>query len=260
MKNLIIGSIKRTLKYLFLIQSLLVIILLIILRTFEIEYLLFFLLSCIGHILVGYGLIKLSDDFRLTETEEPLTKINIPNLLTLFRLSSLPTISFLLILSRTFSITIFLMIYMAIAFLTDLFDGMISRKTHQITYIGRKLDSASDYMILFAIAIGFAVYKLTPFWMFLLIIFRGLFMVVGVIWLSRICKLEAESSLLGKVSVFAIMTMFGLEILHTLKVPFLILKIFIQSIEYATAVIIIISLGDKFHYFKQKYSEYKKSI
>jgi CDP-diacylglycerol--glycerol-3-phosphate 3-phosphatidyltransferase len=80
--------------------------------------------------------------------------VGIPNLLTLFRLTSLPIIALVFLLTREHpSLSLPLVIFVSAAFLTDLLDGFLARTFQQGTQLGKTLDSTTDYVILASLSI-----------------------------------------------------------------------------------------------------------
>lgn len=212
--------------------------------------LLFYVITIIYHAVFIYLLVRRRDQFRVEPEGRQLSRVNIANILTMTRLSSLPTICFMIVLSRQYPILTVLLIFISVVFLTDLFDGALSRMTHQITHIGRLMDSFSDYLGLMVISIAFIIYELIPVWFFVLIFVRGLLMMAGMAVLTRLRGyLKPQTSFLGKASFFAIMVLYAYEILallisregwaHTVAIV----------LEYVVGAILIISLVDKVLYF-----------
>jgi CDP-diacylglycerol--glycerol-3-phosphate 3-phosphatidyltransferase len=62
-----------------------------------------------------------------------------------------------------------------VASVTDAIDGYYARKYNQVTRHGQFLDPLADKILISSAFISFAILKLVPFWMVLLIIFRDLF-------------------------------------------------------------------------------------
>jgi cardiolipin synthase len=117
-------------------------------------------------------------------TKAPMTKMNLSNKLTLFRLSSLPTIAFLFVWSQNGYPQLFvpLLALTIPAFLTDLLDGYFARKNNQVTEVGKLLDSGSDYLVIFSLTIIFWTFDKFPTWLFITILLRMALQVLGVIF------------------------------------------------------------------------------
>ena len=83
-------------------------------------------------------------------------KMNIPNILSLFRIAAAP---FLLIVSYYGQETLFYLLF-ALMLVSDVLDGYIARKLHQCSKLGTKLDSIGDFVTY--ISIPFATWWLWP--------------------------------------------------------------------------------------------------
>lgn len=81
--------------------------------------------------------------------------INIPNLLSVFRIVIFPVLIILIIVDDK---NVFKWL-IGLSFFTDLIDGYIARKLKMETKQGSKLDSIGDMFTLFAAAIGFIVFE-----------------------------------------------------------------------------------------------------
>ncbi|MEW5815007.1 MAG: CDP-alcohol phosphatidyltransferase family protein [Spirochaetota bacterium] len=194
----------------------------------------------------------MKDYFRLEPSGEKLSSINFTNLITLYRLSSLPTISYLIILSIKHAVKPVLLIFTSVCFITDLFDGFIARKTNQVTRIGKYMDSASDYSLLFVISIALIIFKLIPLWFFILITFRLLYQgLAEIVLFYRRGYLKHDTSFLGKASIFATMVLYAFEILREIDIPFLGNKNFVNILEYLAGIIVAASIVDKFLLFRR---------
>lgn len=121
---------------------------------------------------------------------------NVPNILTLFRLALVPV--FLVVFffwGDGFHIAA--LVVFVIACLTDVLDGIIARKTNQITKYGIVLDPLADKLLKGATLIAFAIINVIPLWLAITIITID----VGLI-ITGICLYKQEitipSNFLGK--------------------------------------------------------------
>lgn len=87
--------------------------------------------------------------------------LNVPNLLTCVRIALLPAIVWRFLASDRMGA---LLIYLA-AMLTDVADGFIARRTHQITALGKLLDPIADKLCLVTLLVLFASEGQIPSWM-----------------------------------------------------------------------------------------------
>ena len=219
----------------------------------------FYLITILFHITLAIFLVRMKKYFMLLETGRQLQRINLANLLTMTRLSLLPAICFLLFISKDYPVVPVLLVITVIAFLTDLLDGALSRRTHQITEIGKYLDSISDYCVLIVISIAFFLFKLLPEWFFLLIMFRLFFQAIAMAVLLIRYGIKGEATLLGKAAVFTTMTLYALEIFTILNIPIPAMPLIIHIAEYIVGVVLFISLFDKLHFLVKKIDESKSS-
>ncbi|MEN6618731.1 MAG: CDP-alcohol phosphatidyltransferase family protein [Rikenellaceae bacterium] len=85
--------------------------------------------------------------------------INIPNLLTFYRLLVFPLILYFVIARKEALFAIFLVINL----LTDVADGYIARRFKMETEFGARLDSMADNLTYMLAFIGIYVFKLEDF-------------------------------------------------------------------------------------------------
>lgn len=203
------------------------------------------------HLLMGGVLAALSDLFVKVDTGELLSRVNFANLLSLIRVSSAPTILWLVLVARSTPVAPVLVPLAALVFLTDLLDGQISRRTHQITKIGRFLDSSSDYIVLFVVSVALVSYDLISLWLFFVLMLRFGLQIVGqvVLFVAQRMRIQFRTSFLGKASVFAVMTLFALSLLALVEgIPGWFATV--QRVaEYVTAAIAVVSLVEKGYLF-----------
>lgn len=206
----------------------------------------FSLVSGAVHLVLAGFLLLMRDDFALVPSGEPLSRVNVTNLLSMFRVSSAPSILFFLILSREHRTLGILLIFTGTAFLTDLFDGFLSRILHQVTRVGSYLDSMSDYGILLVICFAIDRFGLISNWFFAVTLVRFLGQGAGMAaLLAYHGSVESRSTFLGKASVFATMVTFGLSLLQLLPELQSGMERAITVIEFPVAALLLLSLGEK---------------
>ena len=182
--------------------------------------------------------------------------LKLPNLLTLFRLSSIPTLTLLVAHGPRTGTAPVLVAVIALVFLTDLADGALARSRGQVTRIGGYLDSGSDYLVLLSLAVLLGVKGIMPPWLAWLLVARLVLhaAAMGLVVLRHGAGVVGPTTW-GKVSVAAAMAVIGLELLaHLLGAagdgtpP---LARVLQVAEVAAALLIGISLVDKLRYFRR---------
>lgn len=97
-------------------------------------------------------------------------KLSLPNMLTAFRFFSAPILLWMAWNGQGLAF----MILLAVAFLTDVLDGLIARMTHQVSEFGARLDSWADIVNYLTISIG-------CWWLWPEIVKRELFYVLLII-------------------------------------------------------------------------------
>ncbi len=102
------------------------------------------------------------------------------NCISFFRiLLAIPTIIFLL--RDEFLLTGSLMV---IAYITDLLDGYVARKTGSISEFGKMIDPVADKIYVAALILAMVSKGLVPLWFVLIVIGKDIFIMLGVL-LSR---------------------------------------------------------------------------
>lgn len=206
---------------------------------------LFAVVCVLFHAFLYFMLGAFKADFALAETGEPLTRVNLANRITLFRVSSLPTLLFLVIASRDFHIRAPLLVFMALVFISDFLDGWVSRARGQVTRVGKLMDSASDYLVLVVLTVVFFDFGFIRVWFFGLVIGRlalqAIFM--ATIFVAR-GSIKPRTTILGKAAVASVMVLYSGLLLELLALPFGFKRI-VDGVEIAVAVVIVASIVDK---------------
>ena len=181
--------------------------------------------------------------FYLVKTGKPLSSVNLASKITLFRITMIPSVLFLIIALRTYPVGPVLALFIGLTCLSDLFDGYISRRRGEETFIGKILDSSSDYLLLGVVAIAYYFYRLLPAWLFWLILSRLLLHSLGmmVLFLLR-RKLVPQTTIFGKIAVAATMVLF---VYKPAAVIFPLMKSGTAFVEICSGVLIALSLVDK---------------
>jgi len=223
-----------------------------------------FLLVCLPyHGLILFGMLKLAHLFALAKNGKPLERVNIANHLSLFRLSSVPTLAFLITAMQRSPVFVVTVVFIAAVFITDLLDGKLARRLNQVTFIGQYLDSASDYVILFATSVVFIVYGLITVTFLVLLILRLLVVAGGNTLIYAVSgDAEPRTSYLGKASVFAVMGFFAFRLLQfileaaALQSPGLTFFYgVVDRMGYMTEGVLVVSLFEKTGLFLKTWSQ-----
>jgi len=213
--------------------------------------------SVLLHVLLFFFLMHFKNDFFNQSTGQPLTRINMANRITLLRISSLPTIAFLLRHKDLGEIRFILPILLLLVFLTDSFDGQIARRRRQITKMGSMLDSISDYSLLFVISVVYFRNEILPYWFFILIFFRLFLQAAGMLIFILLKKpIEIKSTWGGKITIATTMALYVVELVK-LFLPQEFDPIF-KIIEYVSGAIILIFCFEKASIFLNQGKSVKK--
>ena len=129
-------------------------------------------------------LLSKTNLFFNEQNQTRLKVINLANILSLFRISSVFSLFFCYLFVEIPAILVITLVYTALVFISDFFDGFLARKLGQVTTIGKYLDSISDYVVLIFISTVYVYYGLTSVFFFLLVLARLMIMVTGHIVLS----------------------------------------------------------------------------
>lgn len=208
------------------------------------------------HIVLVILLILFRNDFRKEPTGELLAGINAANRITLIRLSTLPTLLFLVMAAKEYRIRYSLLALVVFIFATDFLDGYISRKGKEITKIGRMMDSASDYALLVVLTIVFRYYDLIPRWFYFIVLARlGIQTLLMFVLIIIKRTVEPRTTIMGKVAVASIMVAYCVEMLAMISKPFP--QAIKSAIEAIVAVILAASIGDKIASFASSLKDAK---
>lgn len=213
--------------------------------------LLFFVLSILFHIFLVILLIIFKGDFVLESTHEALSRINLANRITLFRITTLPTLLVLIMAARDFRIRMPLLALVVLVFLSDFADGYVSRKGAQVTRVGRMMDSASDYSLLVVLTVVFYYFQIIPLWFLALVVGR-LFLQSALMAVLYLVKhhVEPKTTIMGKVAVASIMILYAAEIAKKAlelqdSIPFM-------GLEWLAGAIVAVSVLDKILAFSRE--------
>lgn len=119
------------------------------------------------------------------ETERPVSRdvVTIPNMLTFSRICAVP-LAIWLVLKRDCEGAAFLFV---LAGLTDALDGWLARR-RGISALGTLLDPLADKILLISMFVTLAAIGILPIWLAILVVFRDV-LIVGGILLLRLMNL-----------------------------------------------------------------------
>ena len=113
--------------------------------------------------------------------------LNLPNSLTVLRLAIVPVFAYLLLAdaglgdaARYWATLVF-----ALAIITDRYDGMIARRTNQVTEFGKLADPIADKALTGTALIGLSILGLLPWWVTVAILVREVGVTLLRFWVIR---------------------------------------------------------------------------
>lgn len=123
--------------------------------------------------------------------------MNIPNILSIFRMFLVPVFIFVFFSDEPHSIAYAAGVY-ALAGFTDVLDGFIARRFNLITKLGKILDPLADKLMTITVFICICVRGIIPWWVLLLIFAKDVLLVIGGIKLYREVSGVFASNVFGK--------------------------------------------------------------
>jgi CDP-diacylglycerol--glycerol-3-phosphate 3-phosphatidyltransferase len=117
--------------------------------------------------------------------------VNLPNALTVLRIAVVPVFAVLLLeggdltggsheTDRYWAALVFVL-----AIITDLYDGMIARRTGQVTEFGKMADPIADKALIGTALVGLSILELLPWWVTVVILSRELGITILRFWVIR---------------------------------------------------------------------------
>ncbi|WP_036451859.1 CDP-diacylglycerol--glycerol-3-phosphate 3-phosphatidyltransferase [Mycoplasma buteonis] len=186
-------------------------------------------------------------------------KVNLPNLLTIFRLVLIIPLLFLmsLILSRFFNnqyfigaMGILIFIIFIVAMITDFLDGYLARKNNQVSEFGKLWDPIADKVITNVLLVFLAVISAIPFWVVVLFIIRDL-AVAGFRNVMSKHNIDVQANKFGKIKTLLLSIGIGISLFVWVILKFTLfnhplpseLRLWNYLLKYVFGLPIIIALG-----------------
>lgn len=123
--------------------------------------------------------------------------MNIPNLLSMFRLALVPIFPVVFFGDGEHSRVYALLIY-ALASFTDVLDGLIARRFHMVSRLGRILDPMADKLMAFTVLICIATARIVPYWAVVVFFCKEALMGLGALTLYQKTEDVMPANWLGK--------------------------------------------------------------
>jgi cardiolipin synthase len=117
---------------------------------------------------------------RASAVERGPARLNLPNIITLGRLLSVPVVIYLILSGEMLgAFGIFML-----AGISDAVDGFIAKNYGQRTELGALLDPIADKTLLVAIYVTLGLASKLPYWLVILVVFRDLLIIGGFLLLK----------------------------------------------------------------------------
>lgn len=127
-------------------------------------------------------------------------QVTLPNVITLARIALIVAFGVLLVNSVDgWAITV-----LAVAGVSDFFDGFLARKLDQTSDLGRFLDPAADRILTVVVVLGLAWRDIIPWWLLVLLLTRDVVMGIALLWWRRRGAETPRVTFLGKSATFAL--------------------------------------------------------
>jgi CDP-diacylglycerol--glycerol-3-phosphate 3-phosphatidyltransferase len=113
--------------------------------------------------------------------------VNVPNALTVLRLAVVPVFAVLLLADGGMDDTrrVWATVFFGAAIITDRYDGLIARRTGQVTEFGKLADPIADKALTGTALIGLSVLALLPWWVTVAILVREVGVTLLRFWVIR---------------------------------------------------------------------------
>ena len=168
--------------------------------------------------------------------------MNLPNLLSAFRLVLVPLFARVYFLPDPNAHTWAALIY-ALAFLTDILDGWIARHFNMVTRLGRMLDPLADKLMTLTVIVCVALDGVIPLWAIAVFLCKELAMVLGGAILVRRVGDVITANWWGKISTGVFFVVLALLVLFPIPRPWSTAMI---TLALATAIAAFLRYGVDF--------------
>jgi len=129
----------------------------------------------------------------------------LPNLISLFRLLLIiPCTILFQNISKNNSIRDYIVVLCLTAYLSDILDGFIARKTNQVSELGKIIDPLADKVLVGVIILNLFFIHLIPAYYLIIILLRDILIFIGGILVTKKIGKVLPSNMLGKLTVLSI--------------------------------------------------------
>lgn len=135
-----------------------------------------------------------------------------PNAVTVIRLALMPVFVWLLFSTDHRADAAWLLAFLGV---TDWIDGVLARRLHQVSNVGKIIDPVADRLLVIIGLLSVAAAGGVPWWFALCTLAREIIVAVLTLVLAALGATRIDVLWWGKVSTFALMTTFPLFLLTT---------------------------------------------
>jgi cardiolipin synthase len=147
----------------------------------------------------------LEDEGQTAEGATPTSSriLTLPNLISAARILLIPVFVALIVDPDTTTIGV---IVFGFVVATDWVDGLIARRTGQVSELGKILDPLADRAVILAGLVALVVRDVFPLWAASLIVVRDVAIVAGAVFLLAGRRVRIDVRWVGKLATFSLMT------------------------------------------------------
>ncbi len=114
----------------------------------------------------------------MTKTSSSKNNLNLPNIITFFRLLLIPLFIFVYFKDPENNLLYSVIIFF-VAGLSDLLDGYLARKNNQVTTFGTVMDPLADKLMLLTALVSYSVSGIIPYAILILVGFKESIMIIA---------------------------------------------------------------------------------
>jgi len=145
------------------------------------------------------------DEGQTAEGATPASSriLTLPNLISALRILLIPVFVALIVDPDTTTLGV---IVFGFVVATDWVDGLIARRTGQVSELGKILDPLADRAVILAGLVALVVRDVFPLWAAALIVVRDVAIVAGAVFLLAGRRVRIDVRWVGKLATFSLMT------------------------------------------------------
>ncbi len=126
-----------------------------------------------------------------------------------------------------------------VGILTDFLDGLLARRLHEVSEIGKIVDPLADKIAIGLLALFLLIAGDIPLWYFVVIVVRDVLILAGGIYIRRTKNIVAQSNWPGKIAVSAIAFVLLLSVLRDPRVEGLKIVMLWTSMLFMTFSLVV---------------------